>query len=89
MKVYTDKKGISHEETLEFDEKDPRDVATKKWFDEGLNPPTTTNREGVREANKIIRQINMIMGEWLSTVKSPRVHREFHQEWENLGEIKE
>lgn len=36
MKIYTDKQGISHEETMEFDPNNPKDVAAKKWFDRGL-----------------------------------------------------
>ena len=38
MKVYTDKKGISHEETIEFDNSD-RDKRIKKWFRKGLINP--------------------------------------------------
>jgi hypothetical protein len=41
MKVYIDKRGIAHEETIQFDINDPRDMKIKKWFDKNLKPVTT------------------------------------------------
>jgi hypothetical protein len=49
MKVYIDKQGISHEETIEFDENNPRDMEIKEWFDKGLN-----------KSNKIEKSFNKL-----------------------------
>ena len=47
MKIYIDKQGISHEETIEFDNSD-RDKKVKKWFKKGLANSNPT-KKGVDE----------------------------------------
>jgi len=36
MKVYIDKKGIAHEETINFDKNNKRDMETKKWYKKSI-----------------------------------------------------
>ena len=52
MKIYTDKQGISHEETIQFDKNNPRDVKIKKWFDKGLKKPIF--RTQLRQSNNLL-----------------------------------
>lgn len=89
MKAYTDKKGISHEETLEFDEKDPRDVATKKWFDKGLNPPTPTSEvEKIEEEIKAVASIIYNMGKKKLPLESAEgTLRESLDEWTSTASL--